>query len=288
MNYLENLQYFMQFHCGITHAKDIVEIIFFIIIIRAFLYLLDLDSNKKSLYFAHFFLLLFIGCIWFKLSTITFFLVLYLPALIMIFILCHQETLQRNIITLMTPKPLLDNNFEWVDKLIKACLHAQARQKPILCIIENTQRLNHLIKTEYLLEAPVSTELMNLISESFFYENDKFFWIQTSGILKACNSQPVLNIHSDWLSQELSENPHLACLIALTKKTDAIALISKPREQGLTIIAQGILADKIVSTRIAFVIKSYIKKNRKNNKDGEASWHEFIDKKQESHQNSLV
>lgn len=280
MHYLETIRSFAQLQFAITSIKDIIEIIFFIVLIYSFVHLTERELNKTFSYFSYYFLSLFLLCIWFNLPSILSFLIFYMPALIIIYIVCRQDTLQRNSLRLIKPKKSSMPEFSWVDDLIKACLQVQTRKKTVMVIIEHSHSLVSFIKTSYMLNASISPELITLVCESLYYEHDKFLWINSQGTLKACNAHLESAIHPDWISEELVDNFQLAHLIALTKKTDALVLLSIPNHASFTLLAQGVLVDKIMSTTVVSIIKNYIKNTENPSTKKGIAWHEFIGKKQ--------
>ncbi len=213
-----------------------------------------------------------IGCLasLLNLTTLTTVLIVYLPCIFMIFILFHQELLQRNFVATKTIIPASTKKIhDWVPVLIRTTLQAKAYNKSMVCIIEHHDALSAFLQTDYYVSAPIHEHLLNLIIENSSYDQTKLLWLQHTGTIMAYNTQVTENQHPIWHQTNTAHHQTIASLLVLTKKTDAIVLIGNPTSHGLTIIAHGKFIENVASHAAISIIKQYLHYSLEEAKQGE-------------------
>lgn len=208
--------------------KDIIEISFFSYIIYFFSRWLIKDKKKNLLIpFYSYLSLMFISA-YLNFLTISSLLINFSPAAILILIILHQETLQRNYVTAknLIPAQKITAGNDWLDILMKTCLMAFNHQKEITIIIEQNDVLKEFITTSSFIQADITTGFLSIIIESAGYNSKKYIWLNSTGIVVAINSEINMEIDQTWLSSIAHLTKQQQESLFISQKTDAIILRS--------------------------------------------------------------
>ena len=118
--------------------QDYIEILFFSYVCYYFTHWLHKDRQKNLVGYFYGYCVFAIGSYYGGFSTITFFLFAGFPAAMMIFIIMHQDILQRNFIALhnISTKVSLIKPLHWHEMLIRSCLVLLHKQQSVICVIE--------------------------------------------------------------------------------------------------------------------------------------------------------
>src|SRR5579872_2107400 len=121
--------------------RDIIEIIFYASILYAFCTWLKADKTKNLLiYFLAYCTLTIIA--WaVQLPTVTPLLFSYGPVALLLFIILHEKTLQRNLVTLCTITPSKIQHEDWLNTVLSSSLTTINNNKQITVIIEHRNSL---------------------------------------------------------------------------------------------------------------------------------------------------
>ena len=124
-----------------------------------------------------------------NLTTITAFLIYTSPIALILFIIFHQDILQRNFVTISNKSLTISTgNSDWLDTLIRAGLFAINHNKQLIVVIENQSELKPFINTSFTLQCPITQQLMTLLIESNSFDTHKMMWCTSQGIMIAINS----------------------------------------------------------------------------------------------------
>lgn len=271
---------FLSKQYAIFSLKDALEIVLFSAILYYFSVWLAKDRTKNLILPLYGLCIIATLAVLLQLHTISSFLLWYGPALVMLFIILHQELLQRNFISLHSIKPRNNaTSFEWVKPLIQACLRARNNNKNVRILIENHVSLTSFIHTDFLVQAPAHYHLLNILLESPSYNSQKMVWINHTGTIVALNSEWSINAHESWISEELtSKDPWLADVILFTSKTDALAFSCSGNADVFTIITQGKVIEDIYASDALRIINYYLTRSLPQKK-GEPIYESFTQKR---------
>jgi hypothetical protein len=245
---------------GIFYWKDIMEVLFFSSIIYYFSIWLKKDKKSNLLISFYSYCAIFLIASLVHLPTITAFLFYTSPLVFMLFIIVHQEIVQRNFVTLR--KSVIQNNTElsdWLENLIRATLHAMNNKKQLICIIEHRSQLAPFIKAPFLFNSPIDQQLLTLLIDSDGYDQQRMIWCTTGGTL--------ISINASWniLHDELWKTEHVkGCeswqqdALLMTNKTDAIIFKANALQRTFDVIAQGTLYEAVYPHHVLPLIKKQL------------------------------
>lgn len=222
-------------HFILTYWRDIVEIYFFSTIFYYCALWLKKDRSNNLLAYFYGFMLLHIGSYVLNLSSISTVLFYCWPVIVILFILMHQTTLQRNFVALKKNNSLQHTSSPWLETLISHYLLTLSNNKPVYCIIEHTDSLHAFIQTPINIQAPISKDLLELIHASNTFDPYKMVWVTTQGTLHALNSVWLASIHStpipthQWLNDSMLH----------TYNTDSVAFFGDPITNTFTLIIKN-------------------------------------------------
>ncbi len=130
----------------------------------------DVDKNLLASFYGYLF---FVGATHFlQLSTLTSFLFLFSPAVAMLFMLMHQQVLQRNFIALKNVTvPLSHTSPNWLSVMMKATLTMLTHNKDIIIVIEHTDALRSYLHCAELLDVPITDGLITLLFSRLYNPN---------------------------------------------------------------------------------------------------------------------
>lgn len=203
------------------------------------------------------------------------------PLILMLFVLVHQQTLQKNFVALkkiIPAKILIPNN--WVENLIAVCMTSPQKNQKLICIIEGVDSLSSFLSSECTINCAISKPLLETILNSPLYDNHKILWLAQDGTLIAINTSWNLNFTHANLTNSTFDN----CLL-LSQQTDLILLEVDQKLHQFSLIAQGQLTKNLHTNDIIKVLQQYLRKNQAISKsEPGVNWHDL--KKQSSNTNS--
>jgi hypothetical protein len=244
---------------NIYDLKDILEITFFSSAIYYFSAWLKQDRQKQLLMSFYGYCTLLTICHFTNLYTAGTALILFAPVALIIFIVLHQELLQRNFITLHTITPAHYAEQDWTETLIRSCLVAVSSQKSIYCIIEKKQNLSNLLTAAYRIDCKLSEGLLDVLIRSDSFESNKMIWLKDNGTLCAINSNWKRNSIDTWLAQEVKEQePWLQNALFFTSKTDALCFKINEQTRTFTLVAQAKVLEEVSAHAALKTIKKYL------------------------------
>jgi len=241
--------------------QDSIEIIFFCFTFYAISIWLQKDRQKPLLLYFYGYCFITIAAYYTNLSTLTTVLFFSAPATSMLFILLHQTTLQKNIITPKKYVPAQQKKDDWLETFFRSCLIAMNNNTPVLCVIEHTDALNTFLTTPLPLSSPIQEQLLSLLFSSSVYDPEKLVWITTQGTLCGINATWNSSYDPDWQKSSLTSTvPGYHNALFFTQKTDALIFYLDPNKRSISLFIQGTLFENISIQQTLQRIKNYVRK----------------------------
>lgn len=191
--------------------------------------------------------------------------VIYSPIL-MLFILVHQRSLQKNFVALKNIKPVQTINHNWLEILLRSCIIAANNQRQIYCLIEGTDALSSLVNAPFEIKSKIQAELLDILLNSPMYNQYKMIWLSSTGVLLGINTEwKLINSTPNNQTNEV-DDWQKDCLL-FTAKTDALAFRLNPHTKKFDIITEGILLEKVPTDQaIKLMRKHFIKNDHSNDR----------------------
>jgi hypothetical protein len=250
--------YFFSYNSPL-YWREVLEIIFFTSLFYYAAVWLKKDRQKNLLLAFYSYCALAFGSHYLGLTTISYTMFLFAPAVTMVFIVLHQEFLQKNFITLknITPAKLLDH--DWLETLIRTFLIRVGNHQEITCIIEQRDSLYDLVHTPLPVNARLEQELLDLLLTSPSFDADHIVWVNTQGQLIGINARWTRRGEQADLDAKIQELPAWKQnAIFFTAKTDAIVLHINATSRTFDVIVNGMVIDRMHAAKALELIKKYI------------------------------
>lgn len=254
------MYYFLMLH-------DIAEIVFYSSILYCFCLWLKTDTSKNILIYFLAYCALIIGAWVLELSTLTPFLLSYSPIALLLFIIFHQKTLQRNFITLCTISSSDILHKDWLTILLSNCLTSINNKKNASIIIEHKNSLEQFLDVPFFINAQISKELITIFLSSDLYDEEKMVWLDTTGRIRSINT----------LWHSTPETAHLSLIknaLFYTLHTDAIMIHTNHINRTFSIIINGKETTALSAQQIHTLIKKQL--SMKTTHQNKGSHHESI------------
>jgi hypothetical protein len=239
-----------------TTWYDAIEILFFSSLFYYLALWLRKDKQQNLLWYFYGYCALTLITYTVNLPTISIFLFLFSPAIIMLFIIIHQDILQRNFVALRHIKPVQKAAHNWIETLIQTALIViNNTNKSITCIVERTDTMHTFLQAPFIIHAPLNTTLLETFINSHSYDQNKMIWIDASGNLEGINASWRQTI------TEFSYTEQSVCLenaLLYTTKTDALVFTIDSETRTFTIIMQGKKLQKINAHHAYITIQKYL------------------------------
>lgn len=239
--------------------KDTIEVLFFTSIIYVFCLWLKKDKSHNLL--LHFFgyCALFCFSVLLNLATVVSFLLYSAPIVLILFIIFHQELLQRNFITLThMPITSLETN-DWHEHLIRACLHAINNNKQVICVVENHANLKPFLYAPIICNTPLMQNLVTFLIDSTGFDQKKILWCNAQGRLLGINGEWQIAVHETWQNQSVHDLPTWQQdALLMTLKTDILVFKADPTKRAFDAVVKGIVYENLAAHQILMVLKKHI------------------------------
>lgn len=240
--------------------KDIAEILLISSALYYFSLWLKQDRQKNLLFSFYGYCAAVFGCYALGLQTLTLLLFVTCPIALMLFIVFHQELLQKNFIALATINiAAQEQESDWLAIVIRACLVAINHNKTVYGVIEHRDSLASMLTTDMPLYTDIQQNVLTMALESSAYDQEKMLWINAQGKL--------LGINTHWnVSATDIVTSNNAAMLALwqqealffTHKTDAIVFFIAPSTRTFTLVAQGKIVEHVNANHALTTIKKYL------------------------------
>lgn len=245
MSILSYLTLFLSETLNIYNFKDILEILLISIFINYFLKWLIADKQKNLVYWFYNYCLLVFITTYFQLQAINYLLLNFSPVILILFIVLHQEKLQKNFITLKRFKNQ-EESINWFEEFTRSILGLLNSKKEIIFLIERHDNLKELIKTSCIFYADFKKEIFEIVTQKHISSNDHLIWLNQEGKIVAINCVWNLNIDEQWItSQAQLVHKWKQDAIYISSKTDAIIFKVNNLSRTFDLIFQGKLLENI-------------------------------------------
>lgn len=240
--------------------RDILEISFFSSLFYYFSLWLSTDIKKNLVFMFYGYWAITFAAYFLQLTSIAHFLYMYAPVACLLFIIVHQEFLQRNFITLKNIIPATQQSpSDWITLLMRICLQTINKNKEIIILIEQKDSLQTLLTVPFSLETQLDETFLALLIDSPSYDQTKFIWLTNQGQLIGINATWKRNIHQEWFDKQVQRSePWKQDALAITHKTDALFLGIDPLSRTFTLINQGKLIDQLQGVTTVRLIKKIL------------------------------
>lgn len=239
--------------------RDALEILFFANIFYYFMVWLSKDKQKNLLGTFYGYCVVAALAYILQLTAISSLLLLTAPLALVIFILFHQETLQRNFVSLKNITPAQQTELhDWIEILVRTALHALNKNRSLLYIIEQRDSLNGYLTTPFAIYAPLQRDLLIMLLDGHAFDETAMIWVTAQGQLIGINATWNTEAPATWLKQEVQElEPWCQNALWYTNKTDAIILHTDVATRTFTIVGQGKIIERLTAAQTLTIIKQY-------------------------------
>lgn len=238
--------------------RDVAEIACYSFIIYTFCIWLKTDKTKSllSYFLAYCSITIFSWAIEFP--TLVPFLLSYAPIALILFIILHEKTLQRNLVSLRTiTPPAQPHQEDWLDTLLSSALTCINNNSSITIVIENNDSLEHFLDTPFFIDAHLGKGILSILLSSSSYDEKKIVWVNTHGQIRGINAT--------WHTETQQLQPSLSHLIfdkqnALfySLQCDALIVHINQFTRSFTLIFHGNEIQKITAHEIKNMIKKQL------------------------------
>ena len=231
--------------------KAFIEILFFSILFYYISIWLKKDKQKNLLFYFYFFCFLAFITYIFQLKAISYFLFIFSPAIIMLFILLHQKTLQQNFVSY---RNILKNKLsidDWLESLIRSCLYSINKSKDLIFVIEKNDPLNEFLEIPFKLNTPLQDDLLETLIENKNFDSKKLIWLDKNG--------NIISINASWknLPFESKDENNLAII---TSNMDSLILKTTAITRNFEITIKGKTIENLDTNNAIQIIKRFLLK----------------------------
>lgn len=268
------------YRLAIFSIKDVIEILCITGGLYSFSLWLKQDLQKPLVLYFYGACSIIITAHLIDLPTISNTLTVLYPTIIMLFILVHQKSLQKNFVTLKNWQPSQITNTNWLETLLRSCIIAANNKRQISCIIEGHDSLNELVSAPFEIKSKLQPELLDVLLNSAGYDQHKMIWLSSTGVLLGINTEwQLLDSIVDNNESEL-DNWQKNCLL-FTGKTDALAFRLNPVSKCFDIVTEGTLLEKVPMDQTIKLMKRHFIKKDLNQTKGKNEHTNSIDSNQQ-------
>lgn len=222
--------------------RDTIEIAIFSFCIFYFCKWLKTDKTKNMIGYFFSYSVLLLAAWFIQLPSLVSFLCHYAPVALLLFIVLHEKTLQRNLVTLRSSTSVQTPQ-DWLEILLSGCLATINTNKSITIVIEQNDALNYFLDAPFFINAPINKDVFNILISSPSYDDKKMIWITTTGHIRALNVSWISN-------QEIKKEA-----LFYTLQCDAIIINCHPLSRAFSIINNGNETKNIAIHNISGLIK---------------------------------
>jgi len=215
----------------------------------------DKRTNLLSYFYGYCCSILLVSMIDFQ--VLFYVLTTFAPVIVLLFIVMHQETLQKNFVSLYRYTPAHHVPSEWQEELIRSMCIAHNKGKNLRLIIEHNQKLDGLITAPFVLDSPFHKDLMSTVIHSDSFKSDRFIWLRSDGTIASINTTILLN--------EIEHNPEVKELpswqqqaLMLNNKTKSICIAADENSEGFTVITQNSILSPLSTGNCLKLLKKHV------------------------------
>lgn len=193
----------------------------------------------------------------------------------MLFIMLHQDILQRNFVALKNVLPAKKTRSHWLEQFIRTCLVAANNNKSLICVIENKDSMETLLDTTLKLHTDCSSGLLDILIQSESFDQNTLVWLNARGTIIGINATWKTELNRSLISEESQKLATWKQQALLhTDKTDALVMHIDAKTSMFDIIIASKLYEQVTATNALKSIRAYL--YQKNN---QGEMHVFSRKK---------
>lgn len=246
---------------------DCLEIAIISSIVYAFIRWLSHDQQKNLTAWWYGYCLLLFCSSYGGLAIVHLALCCAAPVVVVTFILIHQQTLQKNFITLTALTPRRHPTTDWLETLIQGCLHALNKNREVVCIIERNDALDTFLSANAVFNAEITHELLELLTK---HEGAVTLWTTHAGKLHALNPTWRWSTDELWAADEVKTlQTWKQHALLVTSKSDAIMFTLSPATRLCTLITQGKIVNDLTAHQAFALLKTYCTLTKQGDLDGD-------------------
>lgn len=262
MEYMLSLLYGIYREYLLVSWRDIVEIVFFIVIVYRVIVWLQQDTQKNLVLPFYGFCATAFTAYALNLSSISFMIFMFSPVIALLFIIMHERTLQKNFVSLhLATAPKATTGEHSVEILVQACLKGLNKRQAIIGVIQKNDRIDSFFPTASPLNAPISSEMIDLLLQGST-ESPTVLVANSQGSIISLNPSQRLvrqslhyktdNNNDQWLEQWITES------VAITKKCDVLVFAVTATTRLFDVIYAGKYYDNVPATQALSLIRTHL------------------------------
>ena len=237
--------------------RDVIEIIFYSAVLYAFCRWLKADKTKNILVYFLAYCTLMLAAWIVQLPTVTPLLFSYAPVALLLFIVLHERTLQRNLVTLCTITPAIIQHEDWLDTVLSSSLTTINTNKNITIVIEHQDSLEHFLDAPFLINATIGKGILDILLSSTSYDEQKMVWLDTSGRVRGINVAWINN-HQEKEQLRPAHSVHKDNALFYTLQTDAIICSAHHLSRTFSLIIKGQETAHLSAHQVQTMIKKQL------------------------------
>jgi len=239
MNILTTLHNLFHSYTYFITWRALIEILFFSTLFYQISLWLKRDRHHNLLGYWYSYCALGLAAHTLQLNTISSVLFFFTPTIIMLFLMMHQEQLQKNFVALRTLRPARAAAADWLEQLVRSCIVAVNHNKALICVIERNDSLQDFLNTSCMFNAELHNTTFDMLITSNIFNDKKLVWLNDRGTLRGLNA--TWNLHDEpFYAADTTEIPAWQQdALFFTSKTDAIILGIDNTTRTFTIIARA-------------------------------------------------
>ena len=231
---------------------ELLEVGVFVSCFYFFAKWLNNDKSKKLILLFTIYWSTFFASDLLELKTLNSFMLYFSPLFLMLFILAHQNLIQRNFVTIKNIKPAKLKSLDWIEDIVKSLVYSVNKNISVLCIIENEDKLDNFVSCKVQVDCFLNKNLLNAIFSSPEFNSKEIVYLTKSGILKGFNSE----IQDMETSLDNMQNNASKALI-LSSQTDCVYIKASHESRTFDVSIQGKILNRISSANLLTVLKEY-------------------------------
>lgn len=258
MDLLISISTFLKRELMIFSWYDCLEIILLATAVYYFMRWLAQDTQKNLITWFYGYCALLCASFYLGLQSLHFLMLVTSPVVLMLFILVHQQILQKNFVTLTSLSPKALPTAHWLEELIQGCLHALNKNREVFCIIERTDSLDQFLATNCIFNAEITQDLLDQLIIKTAHEGMVTLWVNHAGKLHGFNPTWRTTPDEIWITQDVKAlHAWKQNALLMTEKSDALMFTISPTTRLCTIIIEGKIVNDLNAHHAFALLKNY-------------------------------
>jgi hypothetical protein len=237
--------------------RDLVEVLLFSVGSYAIIRWLAQDSQKNLVGVFYGLCLLVFAAHLCNLPGVCFVLFLISPLIATIFVLLHEQTLQKNFVALRAITPArAEAPTNWLETLIQASLRGINKSRTVVGIIQRGDSLETFLTLPAPLNAPITDELIDMIINASSTAQPTILLMGQTGTLIALNPRQRANSYDTHHGEQMTaEELWRQNALIITSQSDSIFFLLSPKTRLFEIVCRGKLYDSLPATQALSVLQ---------------------------------